>query len=58
MTVDRTGFKVGAALAALFLALGIVGAMVALQGGGNSTPLPPSPEPGSSQAAPADPAAP
>jgi len=38
--MDRTGFKVGVALAALFLAIGIVGAMVALQGGGNSTPIP------------------
>jgi hypothetical protein len=56
--MDRTGFKVGAALAALFLLIGIVGAAVALQGGGNSTPLPPSPAPGPSRAAPSAPTPP
>lgn len=56
--MDRTGFRVGAALAALFLVLGIAGAVVALQGGGNSTPLPPSPAPGPSQPAPSGPATP
>jgi hypothetical protein len=56
--MDRTGFKVGAALAALFLVIGIAGAVVALQGGGNSTPLPPRPTTGPSQATPSDPATP
>ena len=56
--MDRTGFKVGAALAALFLVIGIAGAVVALQGGRNSTPLPPRPTTEPSHAAPSDPATP
>ncbi len=56
--MERAGLKVGAALAALFLAIGIVGAAVALQGGGNSSPLPGGPgsaDPRSTPSAPATP---